>query len=142
MYTTSRVLKITDEKTVVVGCSTSACNSCKAEMFCNNKNDNSFVVRNDKKIDVKIGDTVELFMPPGKTVLSVVLVFALPLLFFPAGYLLMKNFTQSNELVNALTGFGAMAVAFAAAALISFRNKASLMPVITRIIAKEEDRND
>ncbi len=134
MYTTVRVLEVRDDRTVLVGCSTEACNGCKAEMFCNNKNDNSFVVRNDDNINLKKGDEVELFLPPGKTICSTVLVFALPLLLFPAGYLLSKYFLSVNELLNALSGFVFMALAFIISAVVTARNRQTLMPVITRVL--------
>lgn len=141
MYTTSRVLKVIDAQTVLVGCSTEACKSCKAEMFCNTKNDTSFLVKKPKNLSVQPGDWVELFMPPGKTVGSVSLVFALPLALFPVGYLLMKRFTSANELINALAGFAAMAVAFCIAAIISVKNKRALMPEITKVLNLEA-KND
>ncbi len=134
MYTTVRVLEVQNDKTVLVGCPTEACNGCKAEMFCNTKNDNSFLARNDNGIVVKPGDEVELYLPPAKTICSTALVFGLPLLFFPAGYLLCKKIFAVNELLNALAGFVFMAVAFSVAALITAKNRHSLMPVITKVI--------
>lgn len=141
MYTTSRVIKTVDPQTVLVGCSTDACKACKAEMFCNTKDDTSFLVKKEKSLEVKEGDMVELYMPGGKTVASVSLVFALPLLLFPVGYLLMKKFTEANELINALAGLGAMAIAFCIVSLISIKHKRDLMPEITKII-KLEANND
>jgi len=137
MYTTSRVIKVVDDSTVLVGCTTDACKGCKAEMFCNTKNDTNFLAKKDKDAVVKPGDWVELYMPGGKTVGSVSLVFALPLALFPVGYLLMKKFTQANELVNALAGFAAMAIAFSIAALINIKHKHDLMPTITKVITLE-----
>lgn len=134
MYTTVRILKINDDNTALVGCSTEACNGCKAQMFCNTQKDNSFVVKNDNSVQVKEGDEVEIFLPPGKTVASTALVFALPLVFFPVGYLFSVHFLSLNELLNALVGLGSMAFAFAVASLVSSRHRRSLMPVITRVI--------
>lgn len=141
MYTTSRVIKTIDTETVLVGCSTDACKACKAEMFCNTKNDTSFLVKKSKDLTVQPNDWVELYMPSGKTVSSVALVFALPLLLFPVGYLLMKNFTAANELINALAGFSAMAIAFCIASIISIKHKRNLMPEITKVINMEATRD-
>lgn len=134
MYTITTVKQINTDNTVVVGCSNKACNGCKAEMFCNNKNDTEFVARNDKKIQLTIGQKVELFLPPGKTVLSTALVFVLPLILFPVGYLLMKNFTNLNEIYCAFGGIVCMAIAFVFAACISIKNKKALMPIVTRVV--------
>lgn len=134
MYTTVRVLEVSDDKTVLVGCPTEACNGCKAEMFCNTKNDNSFTARNDNGLSLKKGDEVELFLPPAKTIGSTALVFGLPLLFFPVGYLFCKFFFNVNELLNALAGFVFMAIAFSVSAIITAKHRQSLMPVITRVL--------
>ena len=130
MYTTAFVKKINGDGTVLVGCSSEACAACKAEAFCNNKNNTSFLARNDGNLELSEGQSVTLFLPPGKTILSTVLVFALPLVLFPAGYLLLKNLTSFNEIVCALGGFATMAVAFAVAGIINIKNKRALMPVI------------
>ena len=136
MYTVSQVKAINDDGIVKVGCLTSACNACKAEMFCNTKNDNEYLVLNPKKINVTCGDYVELYLPPGRTILSTFLVFALPLILFPIGYLISKNLFSYNEIINALVGFLCMAIAFSIAALISIKNKKNLMPSITKIVSK------
>lgn len=130
MYTTAFVKTINDDGTVLVGCSTDACNGCKAEAFCNNKNDNTFLARNDNNIKLTEGQLVTLFLPPGKTIFSTVMVFGFPLVLFPIGYVLMKHFTSCNEIICALGGFAAMALAFATAGIINVKNKRDLMPVI------------
>ena len=134
MYTTSTVKEIKNDNLVIVSCASEACAGCKAQMFCNNRDNTEYTARNDKGLELKPGTEVQLFLPPGKTVLSTFLVFALPLILFPAGYLLMKNLTPCNELVCALGGLGAMAVAFAAASIINIKNKKALMPVITKVL--------
>lgn len=130
MYTTAFVKKINTDGTVLVTCSTESCNGCKAEAFCNNRNDNDFLARNDSGISLTEGQMVSLFLPPGKTIMSTILVFALPLVLFPVGYLAMKNLTACNEIICALGGFGAMAVSFTVAGVINIKNKRALMPLI------------
>lgn len=134
MNTITTVLKLNEDDTVLVGCSNKACEGCKAQMFCNNKDDSEFLAKNDKAIQLKVGSTVELFLPPGKTILSTVLVFALPLCFFPIGYLVTKGAFHVNELLCALGGIAAMGIAFAVSALIGIKNKKALMPTIVRVI--------
>lgn len=130
MYQTAFVKKINSDGTVLVGCSTKACQNCKAEMFCNNKDHTDFLARNDSGLSLTEGQIVNLYLPPAPTILSTLLVFALPLAMFPVGYLLAKNLTTFNEILCALCGFAAMAVAFTAAALINIKHKRALMPLI------------
>lgn len=137
MYTVSQVKEIRKDKTVLVGCLNSACSGCKCSMFCNTKDDNDYLALNTNGVELAVGDYVELFMPPGKTILSTVLVFALPLALFPVGYLLLKYLLPyKNEIVHALGGFACMALAFGIAAIISVKNKRSLMPVVTKVVGK------
>ena len=130
MYTTAFVKTINTDGTVLVSCSCDSCQGCKAEMFCNNKDDNEYLVRNDNHLKLVEGQIVNLFLPPSKTIMATALVFALPLALFPVGYLAMKSFHRFNELICALGGIGAMAVAFAIMSIINIRHKNALMPVI------------
>lgn len=137
MYSQVKVLKLNSDKTVTVGCSSEACQGCKAEMFCNNKHDNTFVVLNSKNLQLKVGDSVEIFLHPGKTIASTLLVFAFPLVLFPIGYLAAKFFWALNELLCALGGFTAMAVAFAVTAIINIKKRDTLMPVVVRVLGDD-----
>lgn len=135
MNTVVTVKKINKDGTVLVGCDNSACAGCHAKMFCNNKNENEYLALNSKKVELKENDTVELFLPPGKTILSTVLVFALPLALFPVGYLLGGLFPL-NEVQKALCGITCMALAFLIASLIFTHNKRQLMPVVEKVLMK------
>ena len=139
MYTISQVKSIENDGTVKMGCLSSACQGCKASMFCNNKDDNEFLALNPKGVEFNCGDLVELYMPPGRTILSTALVFALPLMLFPAGYFLLRAILpEASEMVHALGGFAAMAVSFGIAAVVSTVHKRSLMPTIVRVMAKTD----
>ena len=139
MYTISQVKGIERDGTVRMGCLTSACEGCKASFFCNNKNVSEFEALNPKGVSIAQGDLVELFMPPGKTILSTALVFALPLALFPAGYFLMRALLPAqSEIIHALGGFGAMAISFCIAAIISSVHRKRLMPTIVRIMGKAD----
>ncbi len=145
MYTVSQVKGFSQDGSVDMGCLTSACEGCHASLFCNNKDTTEFQALNPKRIEVQVGDFVELYMPPGRTIMSTVLVFALPLALFPLGYLALKALApQRGDVFHALGGFAAMAVAFGVATIISVRNKRRLMPTITKIVAKagEEASSD
>lgn len=138
MFSYVKVISVNKDSTVTVGCSSKACEGCKAEMFCNNKDDNTFLALNLSEIELSEGDNVEIFLPPAKTIMSTLLVFALPLCLFPVGYLLVKSFLHLNELLNALGGIAAMAVAFATASIVSIKLKKKLMPSVTRKITADE----
>ena len=139
MYTVSQVKGFEEDGTIRMGCLTSACQGCKASMFCNNKDVSEFLALNPRKVEVGPGDLVELYMPPGKTILSTALVFAMPLVLFPIGYLVMRAaLPESSEIVHALGGFGAMAVSFGIAATVSSLHKRSLMPTVVRIMGKAD----
>lgn len=136
MYTVSSVKEILSDGTVRVGCNNSACSGCKASMFCNNKDDNEYLVLNPNKVEIKVGDYVELFLSPKRTIFSTALVFAFPLLMFPLGYILCRLiFPYINELLHALGGIAFMALAFGIAAIVSVRNKRRLMPTITKVVS-------
>ena len=137
MYTVSQVKGFRDDGTIDMGCLTSACEGCHASLFCNNKDTTEFQALNPNKIDVSVGDYVELYMPPGRTILSTVLLFALPLVLFPLGYLLGRLLLpESSEILRALCGFAAMGIAFCISAFISVRNRRRMMPSITKIVGK------
>lgn len=141
MTSEATVKAFNDDGTVLVGCDVQACNACHAQMFCNNRSQTEFSVRNDDGLSLDIGDRVVLYLPPGKTILSTALVFALPLLLFPLGYLAagwlngmpFLSDAPLSEVQKALCGLAAMAVAFVVAAVISARNRRSLMPIVKSV---------
>ncbi len=134
MYSSVKVISVKDDLTVLVGCDTQACQGCKAEMFCNNKNHNSYLALNDRKLSVKAGDWVELYLPPGKTILSTVMVFALPLVLFPIGFILASKLSSLSETGCAFVGLACMSFAFLIAYYVSSKNKKALMPKIIKIL--------
>lgn len=139
MYTIAEVKSIAPDGTLNMGCLTQACQGCKAALFCNNKDQSEFQALNPQSVPVSQGDLVELFMPPGRTILSTILVFALPIALFPLGYLLCKFIWPTwSEVLHALGGLLAMALAFGISALVSIIHKRRLMPVVTRIMAKDQ----
>ncbi|MCQ2397927.1 MAG: SoxR reducing system RseC family protein [Sphaerochaetaceae bacterium] len=136
MYTESYVRKINPDGSIIVGCDTQACRGCKVSMFCSRKKENTFSALNPDGIKLSENDKVRLYMSPGKTVFSTVLVFALPLIVFPLGYVAAKHFFSFNEIVNALCGFGAMGLAFAVSAVVSTKRRNSLMPVVEEVLSQ------
>ena len=118
---------------IVVGCDKSACEGCHGSMFCS-KTDNFFEVLNPEKIELQKGDKAEIEMPSGKTLSSVFLSLAFPLIMFFPGYFIGRKFT-SNELVLLLFGVIFMALGFAIAALFFKKKKKHYMPYV---VGKDE----
>ena len=134
MYTSARVSRINGENgTVILKCETDACAGCKAQFFCTGRKLNEYPALNPENIRLTENCRVEVFLPPARTIASVFLVFGLPVLMFPAGFLLFRNVLSAGEFLSAAGGGLAMAVAFGLAAVINIRNRKKLMPVICRI---------
>ena len=140
MISEATVKSLSKDGTVLVGCESTACNACHAQMFCNNRTHTEYLARNDNNLALRVGDRVSLFLPPGKTFLSTVLVFALPLILFPLGYLAAGLLPAPlNEVQKALCGLGAMALAFVVAAVVSARNRCALMPIVQSVVMRHLD---
>lgn len=118
---------------IVVGCDKSACEGCHGSMFCQKK-DNLFEALNPNNIDLKKGDKAEIEMPAGRTVSSIMLSLAFPLVMFFPGYLIGSRFT-SNELMLLLYGVLSMAVGFGISALYFKKKKKEYTPYV---IGKDE----
>ncbi len=86
------VINADDKNKIIVGCDKTACEGCKGSMFCRNK-ESYFTVDNPANIQVKNGDKVDIDLPGGKTVLSVFISLALPLILFIPGYYIASIFT-------------------------------------------------
>ena len=140
MISEATVKALNKDGTVIVGCESTACNACHAQMFCNNKTQTQYPARNDNNLVLRVGDRVSLFLPPGKTILSTVLVFALPLILFPLGYFASGLLpVLLNEVQRALCGLGAMALAFVVAAVVSAYNRRALMPIVQSVVMRHLD---
>lgn len=118
---------------IVVGCDKSACEGCHGSMFCQHK-ENLFEALNPDNIELKKGDKAEIEMPAGRTVTSVLLSLAFPLVMFFPGYFIGSKFT-SNELILLLFGALFMAIGFGIAALYFKTKKKQYTPYV---IGKDE----
>ena len=109
---------------IVVGCGTTGgCQSCSSA-FCSGKegeDESVFQVSNPNGIDVDIGDDVEIFLDPRRTIAAGFLVLISPLILFASGFIIASRFTDL-ELVQALAGILGLSVGFFVAYL---RKKAS-----------------
>lgn len=124
---------------VRVGCSSSACSGCHSETFCRKK-DSTYEVNNTKGIDVKEGDLVEVEIPEGKAVFSVLMSLLFPLLMFIPGYFVGKSATE-NEVVMALFGFLFIGLGFLISWLFFRKRRKEYSPYITRKISTHPQDN-
>ena len=132
MFIENIVKKVNSDKTVVVSCSTSACSSCKAALFCSNKKHNEFLALNINNLVINEGDIVELFLNPKKTILSLILLFLIPLVIFLISFLFLRNITGLSESVSGLISLILMGTCFIFTYLFNRKYKEKLMPVIVR----------
>lgn len=115
---------------VKVGCSSSACSSCHSETFCRRK-DSTYEVINKARVDVIEGDLVEVEIPEGRAVISVLMSLLFPLLMFIPGYFIAKALTR-NEVVMAISGLLFIGIGFFISYLFFRRRREKYSPYIIR----------
>jgi positive regulator of sigma E activity len=124
------VLEI-DENTAIVGCDPKgACKHCGGESFCNIKS-RTFTASIPPGLQIAPGSTVEVFLPPGKTVLAGFVVLIMPLIMCMGGFLLARNLTGS-EGIQALIGLTGLAAGFGLAILYRRITATRQLPEIRR----------
>lgn len=97
----------------------------------------AYSVLNPKDLIVAEGDTVEIFLPPGRTVASSALTFLFPLMLFPVAYILAGRLIPgAGEGLSFLIGFGALLSGFPLSALI--RRGYSAVPELTKVLTPAE----
>ncbi len=111
------------------------CSSC-ASSFCS-VDTHEFEAVNPKELRVEAGDLVDIYLPPGKTVLAGFLVLIVPLLLFAAGYLIAGELLpETGEGIQAVSGLGGLVVGFLLSFTYSKKRKAASMPVIISVKGK------
>ncbi len=115
---------------VNVGCSSSACSGCHSETFCRRK-DSTYEVTNNTGINVREGDLVEVEIPEGRAVISVLMSLLFPLLMFIPGYFIGKALTR-NEVVMAISGLLFIGIGFFISYLFFRRRREKYSPYIIR----------
>lgn len=128
------VVSINNNGSVTVACNTTACESCNAGGFCQAKG-KQFIAGNETKLEIAIGDTVELYLPPGRTVFAAFMALLVPLILFPVGYYLAIMINRDySELTRVLYGTGGIALGFLISRIFSHFKAKEYTPQITRVV--------
>ena len=134
MYEIATVVTIKNNNHIRVACNTKACESCAAGALCSTKG-KTFVAKNTSENSIATGDTVELYLPPGKTLLAGFITLMVPLLLFPAGYYIaLALLPSSPEIVQILIGIGGIAIGFLFSGIFSRVKASQYTPEITKVI--------
>jgi sigma-E factor negative regulatory protein RseC len=137
MYEQASVVSVSHNEMVTVMCATEACEHCHAGSLCSTKG-KTFVARNRTGSQLKSGDTVELYLPPGKTITAGFIALLVPILLFPVGYYLPSLFAgNTTEGIRIVLGIAGIAVGFAISRGFSKLKSDEYTPEITRILVQE-----
>ena len=138
MYEQATVVAVKSDTAIEVSCKTEACANCHAGAFCSTKG-KTFVARNATEKTLHSGDTVELYLPPGKTIFAGFIALLVPILLFPVGYYLPSLFNPTTgEGVRVITGIGGIALGFLISRLFSRSRSDEYTPEITKVIEESE----
>lgn len=134
--TEQAVIKAIHDDMVICGCSTSACKSCSGNSFCNIK-EREIEARLPDEIEAAVGDTVELYLPPGKTILAGFMVMIVPLLLFGLLFFLTgRVWPASGEGFRVLGGVFGLIGGFGLSWLYAKITNAHNLPRITGIVRR------
>ena len=131
MYETARVIEI-HQNIITLQCNKSEhCKSCSSS-FCNIQTRN-FKALNNRDFEINEGDTLEVFISPGKTIFSSFVVLIFPLLMFILGYFLSGKLLNFNsDALKAAGGAFGLFIGFILSFLFNMIRKNQNLPVITR----------
>jgi positive regulator of sigma E activity len=137
MIERGKVESISETGIVEVRCfKYSGCGSCAAGSLCS-VDGKSFQVTYGKNQHLKIGDVVEFYLHPGKTIFSGFLVFILPLFLFAAGYFLTGSiFNIESEGFQSLGGLVGLFGGFLIAYLFKILNGKQFQPKVEKVISR------
>lgn len=134
MYEHASVVSIRNRETITVSCETDTCANCQAGSFCATKG-KTFVAHNGTDKDLSVGDTVEIYLPPGKTITAGFIALLVPILLFPIGYYLPSLFdTSAAEGIRIVGGIIGIAIGFLISRAFSKAKSKEYTPEVTRII--------
>jgi len=132
MKETGTVNRIEGEMLFLSCGSPSACKGCAAGSFCKTR-DREIEALNLRHIEVETGDKVEIYLPPGRTILSGFVVLIFPLLTFIIGYLSASKLVPgSGEGTGVLFGMAGLAAGFIISFFYNIINKKKNFPEVLR----------
>ena len=132
MYEQVTITKVINKDTIQVTCSSSACNGCKGETFCNKKG-KDFEANNKQELDLKPGMTVELFLKPSRTIAGTMITLIFPLALFPVGYYL-GSFLTHSETIGLIAGLLGIGIGFLGAWAYFTAKKSKYLPQVDHIV--------
>ena len=117
MVEKARVLK-SEGRVVTLSCGSPACGSCSGH-FCNLR-DRIFPALNTANLPVKEGDIVDVFVAPGKAIVSGFIVLIMPLIFFALVYWASGRLLgDASDLVRVVFGLVGLVFGFAVAYVVN-----------------------
>ncbi len=132
--------KITDinGEEIILSCSSlsGGCQKCKASSFCSTDG-KIFSALNGENIDLKSGDTVEIYLPPGQTIFAGFMVLIFPLLSFIAFFVTGSRVFNGSEGLGVVSGIIGLGVGFYITFKYNQISKKKNTPQITRLLHKD-----
>ncbi|WP_319415934.1 SoxR reducing system RseC family protein [Marispirochaeta aestuarii] len=123
---------------LICSCTTSACKSCSGNSFCNIKIREIEALK-PGNVPVEVGDTVEIHLPPGKTIFAGFMVMILPLILFGVFFFLAGlALPESGEGLRVLAGVLGLVSGFGASWLYSKATNSRNLPEVIRVLGKTD----
>ena len=140
MKDTGTVRTIEGERITLVCGAGEMCRSCKANSFCSAKT-REVAAANPRHIELRRGDQVEFFIPPGRTILAGFMVLIFPLLTFILAFVISGALRpESGEGLRALYGVIGMAIGFGGSFLYSkLTTKKNVPEVMRKVQAPDKE---
>lgn len=136
MYEHVTVSKVTGPDRVEVACSSSACAGCKGSMFCNAKG-KKFEALNEKQLDLQVGQSVEIYLKPSRTIMSTIITLIFPLALFPVGYY-GGQLAGLSEILSMLCSFAGVGIGLLLAGLYFRLKQNHYLPVVEKAFEQEQ----
>jgi sigma-E factor negative regulatory protein RseC len=113
------------------------CKNCSGNSFCSTDG-KIFSALNLKNINLKSGDTVEIFLPPGRTIFVGFMVLIFPLITFVLLYLFATSVLGGSEGQGVLSGTLGLAAGFGITWFYNKVSKKKNTPQITKLINSKQ----
>jgi sigma-E factor negative regulatory protein RseC len=141
MFEIGKVIKIEEEKAVVILNSSEQCSKCKICLF-DDKGQRTLKV--DNEVNAAVGDNVEIFIPEGMISKLSFLIFILPIMTFLIGYLIVWSLSRS-EVLSAVAGAITFVLTFYALFIYEKKLnqiKKEALPYISKILESENPKKE